>query len=242
MPSRRVRSRPRRRRSSRSRAPSKRYSRCRRQYRSASAIARARLGRRDTNGRTEPGTSPHSNKENRTLPNSQVPFPESSKLIKRHPHVIRPSVESAVENNSLVYRRISWDIVEVTFGGQIAFHVNTFLKSIQEYENISSIPVSKEQVVDFAVFGFTPSRPLNPGVYTMEVDSQIGEQFVNRFNSRNPEEFHAHRVDDETTRATIWDTLNKNSQKSILFLYSGGYPQDLFNGIQGIRGFPYAGS
>jgi len=138
---------------------------------------------------------------------------------------------------------MSWDIVDVLYKGLIALKINRFLKTIAVDTNVSTLPRKKSDIVDAVVRRFTSSQPPNPGVFSMQVSPKIGELYVQRFNKRSEGKFHAHRIiADETTRETIWETLNRNYKKSILFLYSGDYPHNLFHGITKISDFPYAGS
>lgn len=241
MPSQRKRSR-RRRRSSRSRS-------FRRRYRSASARAHARLER---------AWSRSPEKQRTTLRDSPIPLPTTSLEPVSPPHLIFPpssernrpingdiqqSVWPVHDDPPFTYRQMTWDIVDVLYKGLIALKINRFLKTIAVDTNVSTLPRKKSEIVDAVVRRFTSSQPPNPGVFSMQVSPEIGELFVQRFNDRSQGKFHAHRIKaDKTTRKTIWETLNRNKKKSILFLYSGDYPQNLFDGITKIIDFPYARS
>lgn len=245
MPSRRKRSRPRRRRSSRSRS-------FRRRYRSARKVASERLERarnRSPEGRTLLRTTPLNTSPDPGPPPPLIVPPSSERSGRINRDIqpinrdIQPFVWPVYDVPPFTYRQMSWDIVDVLYKGLIALRINRFLKTIAVDKHVPHLPREKGEIVDAVVRRFTSSQPPNPGVFSMQVSPEIGELFVQRFNKRCDGKCHAHRIiADETTRKTIWETLNRNDKKSILFLYSGDYPQNLFHGITKVSDFPYAGS
>lgn len=244
-----------RRRSRRSRCRvSKRNSRSRRHYRRGDAdsmatrVARRRLSRSHNKHSSErspittpgaPGSAHASTFDSPIHPfpvlDSATPLhilPPDSERAEPSTHVIRPPIDGVITHGDLRFSRMpsSWNLVRVGNGTFVVCIVNTFLMEVQVDYHMP-ITQSMENVINTASQLFPTQPPPNPDVYviqrgSIENVSQLSDSFL------------VVPVNDGTTRNTIQQTLNENRDKIIVFVYSGHFPQSLFEGLPGFKRFP----
>ena len=213
----------------------------------ASRIAQRRLSRSHISSQRSPITTPGAPRSEHATFNSPIrPFPALNTASPLHhilppdseraepsTHVIRPPIDGVIQRGDLRFSRMSWNLVRVGSGTLVVCIVNTFLMEVQVHNHVH-ITQSMEDVINTASRLFPTQQPPNPGVYviqsgSLENVSQLGETF----------NFPVVPVDGGTTRKTIQQTLNENRDKTIVFVYSGHFPQSLFEGLPGFERFPY---